>query len=415
MRFRPRRGERWSDRRNGPRVAEADRPGPEPTVSSDAGGEGRPAPLRRHLRMSPMPERIFGSGRDRRWSSDSRWKGSPNGVGAVFGSQRRWTGRLEPLLLRYSVVRDGEHAASGAVFGPRRERRGEPSRWGLRVSEERNARLVRAELRLRWRWAAASGFPAGLRPRRGASGIARFGRSLRVSDSRANGPVEGDLRIRGERAHVRATRIFGCARGGQHVSSDGASAPEDRAGVRLEPAEVLRDRGQASSDGRFAQRGFGSGRRRGRKTQTEPSGSRRAGAARREGASGSHEGASASPRALWHRRVGRPFGSKRPRSRRVEPRFGSKGASALRGSGDRSARRDLGSGGSGSSGFDRRGFGFDGRTAAIRARGGFGLRGCERERDVEMVTSGDQHHEGIGVGDGVRPRGGSKALKGATP
>jgi hypothetical protein len=32
-----------------------------------------------------------------------------------------------------------------------------------------------------------------------------------------------------------------------------------------------------------------------------------------------------------------------------------------------------------------------------------------------METSGDQHHEGIGAGDGVRPRGGRKALKGATP
>jgi hypothetical protein len=343
MRPRPQRAERRLDRRNDLRVAEAGQPGLEPTVSSDAGGEGHPAPLRRHLRMSPMPERIFGSGRDRRLSSDGRRKGSPNGVDAVFGSQRRREGRLEPLLLRYSVDRDGEHAASGVVFGPRRERRGEPSQRGLRISEERNARLVRAELRLRWCWAAASGFPAGLRPRRGASGIVRFGRDLRVPDERASGPVDGDLRIRGERIDVRATQIFGCARGGQHVSSDGASAPEDRAGVRLEPAEILRDHGQASSDGRCAERGFGPGMRSGRKTRKEPSGSRRAGAVRRDGASASAgratvrlEETSVSESGATVRlegrfgapRVGRPFGAAGLRFRRVgQQRFRPGGAS----------------------------------------------------------------------------------------
>jgi hypothetical protein len=54
-------------------------------------------------------------------------------------------------------------------------------------------------------------------------------------------------------------------------------------------------------------------------------------------------------------------------------------------------------------------------VAAIRVRRGFGLSGRERERDVEMETRRDQRQEGIGAGDGVRPRGGSKALKGATP
>jgi hypothetical protein len=40
----------------------------------------------------------------------------------------------------------------------------------------------------------------------------------------------------------------------------------------------------------------------------------------------------------------------------------------------------------GGGGSARRGFGSDGKAAAIRVRGGFGLRGRERERDVEMVT-----------------------------
>ena len=86
-----------------------------------------------------------------------------------------------------------------------------------------------------------------------------------------------------------------------------------------------------------------------------------------------------------------------------------------RGSGDRSARWCFGAGEMDSGGSARRSFGPGGKAAAVRVRGGFGLRGHERERDVEVETSRDQHHEGIGAGNGVRPRGGNKALKGATP
>jgi hypothetical protein len=57
-------------------------------------------------------------------------------------------------------------------------------------------------------------------------------------ERRASGPVERDLRVHGERIVVRAARILGCAWGGQDVSSKGASAPEDRAGVRLGEASV---------------------------------------------------------------------------------------------------------------------------------------------------------------------------------
>jgi hypothetical protein len=69
----------------------------------------------------------------------------------------------------------------------------------------------------------------------------------------------------------------------------------------------------------------------------------------------------------------------------------------------------------GGGGSDHLGFGPGAMTAVVRVRGGFGLRGRERERDVRDGSEEDQHQEGIGAGDGVRPRGGRKALKGATP
>jgi hypothetical protein len=40
----------------------------------------------------------------------------------------------------------------------------------------------------------------------------------------------------------------------------------------------------------------------------------------------------------------------------------------------------------GGGGSDRTGFGSGGKAAANRVRGGFGLSGRERERDVEMET-----------------------------
>jgi hypothetical protein len=48
----------------------------------------------------------------------------------------------------------------------------------------------------------------------------------------------------------------------------------------------------------------------------------------------------------------------------------------------------------GGSGSVRQGFGSGGETAAVWTRGDFGLRGCERERDVEMETSGTNAKRG---------------------
>jgi hypothetical protein len=148
--------------------------------------------------------RVLGFRRYPTRSSDSPKEGSRSGIAAIFGSRRCCDGRLEPSLLRYSMARDGEHAGSDGAFGPRRERRGRPSRRGLRVSTARNARSVRAGLRLWERWAATSGFPTGPRSRRRASGIARTTCGPRVTDRRADGPFSGHPLVFAD--------AFGCSR-----------------------------------------------------------------------------------------------------------------------------------------------------------------------------------------------------------
>jgi hypothetical protein len=136
-------------------------------------------PNRRDLRTSkgtdtlPISKEVFGHPRSPTESSDFE------GTDAVFGAQRDGQPDRNRRDLRIALVtrgssrakaasvvvgRDGEHAGSGAVFGPRRGWRGGPSRPDLRVRAARNAHLVQTELRFRERWIAASGFPARLRP-----------------------------------------------------------------------------------------------------------------------------------------------------------------------------------------------------------------------------------------------------------
>lgn len=63
--------------------------------------------------------------------------------------------------------------------------------------------------------------------------------------------------------------------------------------------------------------------------------------------------------------------------------------------------------------MERRGFGSGGKAAVIwwfeEASAD------ESDETIKMESSRDQRQEGIGAGDGVRPRGRRKALKGAIP
>jgi hypothetical protein len=317
-----------------------------------------------------------------------------------------------PSWLRFSMGSARAHASSGSAFGSVCRRRGRPGRRSLRASEARLARPVRTELRLCEPWAAASGFPAGLRLRRGAGGIARTGWGSRATDRRASGPVVGDLRVHGERVDVRYALIFGFG--------------AQRAG-RL----VRRNLGSGGSSGRSVRRRFGvdefrrpfgakglRSRRVGRaEDPKEPSGS--GGRAQR----GSEE--------LRLPRVERPFGSMGLRSRRVEPPSGSTELRLPR-VGDRSARRCFGAGGMDSGGFGPSGFRprrNDGscpgprRLRSSRARSGAGRRdgdergptprGDRRRRRRtatrwEKSSEGRNPMSGSGMKQGRQARGGFK-------
>jgi hypothetical protein len=115
--------------------------------------------------------------------------------------------------------------------------------------------------------------------------------------------------------------------------------------------------------------------------------------------------------------------------------FGSGGATRLAPTGfrprwgepSRSDRRGFGlRGTNGTSGFDRvsalreRTDSGEEVASAVDSSGtarwlGDAFGRCWAAQADEMAASGDQRQEGIGVGDGARPRGGSKALKGQTP
>jgi hypothetical protein len=356
-----------------------------PKRSSDLGG------TRRGFRTSEgKPDAVFGAQRDGQPDRNRRGlriarapSGSSRTIAVSVVGGARWGARWKRRGLRVTARKAGRTEPIGPS-GPGGADRSSGAN-GASAS-----RALGCGLRISGAASAAPGSERDRSNRSGLSGLGqaseRFGRSEPSGSWRAGRcPSHVDLRTHAARAGRLIRRSFG---------SGGSSGRSVRTGVAfgLRYGRIrtgVRHEGASVPEGRTAER------------PERTFGKSRAGAARQEGAS-APEG----------RATVRLEGTSVPESGatvRLE------GASALEGR----ATGRLG-GASAPAGWTaavsaRQGFGSGGTTAAVRARGDLGLRGCERERDVEMVTSGDQRQEGIGAGDGVRPRNGRKALKGATP